>query len=94
MCGAGQDLGHQRGEGQMPCGEHNGISEAGGVENPFIEDDDTRRERDPGRDVEGGVESGLGRLARLCFGVDSGQDVCRPLLLARLPFLLGHCDDV
>lgn len=52
VCRAGEDLGHEGRESQMPCRQDDGVVELGGVENPFVEDDDTGGERYPGRDVE------------------------------------------
>lgn len=46
-CESGETLGHDGRKGQMPCCEDDWVVELGGVENPFVEDNDAGGERDP-----------------------------------------------
>ena len=45
---AGHELGHDGCEAQVPGGERDGVVEFGGVEDPFVEEDDGAGEGDPG----------------------------------------------
>jgi len=46
-CKSSETLGHNSRKGQMPCCEDDWVVELGGVENPFVEDDNTGGEGDP-----------------------------------------------
>lgn len=52
-----QDLGHERGKGEMPCCEEDWVVEPSGVQNPFVEDDECGRDGNPGHDVDCGMQT-------------------------------------